>query len=110
MNKVKIPAVPPLLVNYIFVTDFTEKAGIFNTFFPNQCNILDNSSNVPEISYKTNKRISSINLSSSDLSKIIKELNPNKAHGHDNISIRMIQVCGESNIFPLKLIFETAIR
>ena len=34
MNKVKIPSVPPLLVNDIFVTDFTEKAGIFNTFFP----------------------------------------------------------------------------
>ena len=110
MNKVKIPSVPPLLVNDIFVTDFTEKAGIFNTFFSNQCNILGNSSNVPEISYKTNKRISSINFSSSDLSKIIKELNPNKAHGHDNISIRMIQICGESIIFPLKLIFETAIR
>ena len=112
MNKVKIPSVPPLLVNDIFVTDFTEKflQKIFNTFFSNQCNILDNSSNVPEISYKTNKCISSINFSSSDLSKIIKELNPNKAHGHDNISIRMIQICGESIIFPLKLIFETAIR
>ena len=53
MNKVKIPTVPPLLVNDIFVTDFKEKAGIFNYFFANQCNILDNSSNIPEISYKT---------------------------------------------------------
>ena len=34
MNKVKIPTVPPLLVNDIFVTDFIEKAGIFNTFLP----------------------------------------------------------------------------
>ena len=90
-------------------TDFKEKAGIFNSF-ANQCNILDNSSNIPEISYKTNKRISTINFSSSDLSKIIKELNPNKAHGHDNISIRMIQICGDSIICPLQLIFETAIR
>ena len=38
------------------------------------------------------------------------EPDPNKAHGHDNISIRMIQICGDSIIFPLKLIFETAIR
>ena len=110
MNRVKIPTVPPLLVNDIFVTDFKEKAGIFNSFFANQCNILDNSSNIPEINYKTNKRISTINFSSSDLSKIIKELNPNKAHGHDNISIRMIQIYGDSIICPLKLIFETAIR
>ena len=97
-------------MNDIFVTDFKEKAGIFNTFFPKQCSILDNSSNIPEISYKTNKRISTINFSSADLSKIIKELNPNKAHGHDNISIRMIQICGDSIICPLKLIFQTAIK
>ena len=37
-------------------------------------------------------------------------MNPNKAHGHDNISIRMIQICGDSIICSLKLIFETAIR
>ena len=52
MNKVKIPIVPLLLVKDIFVTDFT--------------------ANVPEISYKTNKRISSISFSPLDLSKIIK--------------------------------------
>ena len=38
MNKVKIPIVPPLLVNDNFVTDFKEKAGIFNVFFAEQCN------------------------------------------------------------------------
>ena len=32
MNKVKIRTVPLLLVNDIFVTDFNEKAGIFNYF------------------------------------------------------------------------------
>ena len=56
LNKAKIPSVPPLLVNDTFVTDFREKAGIFNVFFANQCNILDNTSILPEVSYKTNKR------------------------------------------------------
>ena len=42
MNKVKIPTIPPVLVDDTLVTDFKEKAGIFNTFFANQCNILDN--------------------------------------------------------------------
>ena len=32
LNKAKIPSVPPLLVNDTFVTDFREKAGIFNVF------------------------------------------------------------------------------
>ena len=58
LNKAKIPSVPPLLVNDTFVTDFREKAGIFNVFFANQCNILDNASILPEVSYKTNKRFS----------------------------------------------------
>ena len=44
------------------------------------------------------------------MSKIIKGLNPNKAQGHDNISIRMIQLCGDSIIAPLKLIFDSAIE
>ena len=29
--------------------------------------------------------------------------------GHDNISIKMIQICGDSIIEPLKMIFESAI-
>ena len=56
------------------------------------------------------ERISDVLFSSSDLSKIIQELNPNKAHGHDNISIKMIQLCGDSIILPLKSIFESAIN
>lgn len=79
-------------------------------FFADQCNILDNGSTIPDFNLKTDKRISSITFSSSDLSKIIKDLNPNKAHGHDNISIKMIQMCGNSIIFPLKLLFEAGIK
>ena len=52
----------------------------------------------------------SLSFSPSKLSKIIKELNPNKAHGQDNISIKMIQMCGESIITPLMLIIESSIN
>ena len=69
MNKVKITTIPSLLVNGILVTDFKEKAGIFNSFFAEQCNILDNESTIPEIIYKTNKRIGDITILHSDLSK-----------------------------------------
>ena len=110
MNKVKIPTVPPLLVNGFFETDFKKKAGIFNVFFADQCNIFNNGSIIPEINYKTNKRKMDITFSFLELSKIIKDLNPNKAHGHDNISIKMIQMCGNSIIAPLKLLFESAIK
>ena len=49
-------------------------------------------------------------LNHNDISSIIKNLDSNKAHGCDNISIKMIQICGESIAFPLKLLFETALK
>ena len=37
-------------------------------------------------------------------------MNRNKVHGHDNISIKMIQICGDSIIAPLSKIFQSAIN
>ena len=34
----------------------------------------------------------------------------NKANGCDNISIKMIQICGESIALSFKLLFETALK
>ena len=110
LNKIKISTIPPLLVNGMFVTDFRKKASIFNIFFAEQCNIFNNGSVLPEINYKTHKRLLIITISTENLTRMIKDLNPNKAHGHDNISIKMIQVCGDSIIPPLKIIFESAIK
>ena len=40
----------------------------------------------------------------------MKHLNVNKAHGWDDISIRMIQACGKSIALPLKLLFKTILE
>ena len=37
---------------------------------------------------------------------LIKSLNPTKAHGFDNISVFIIQLCGDSNTPPLAQIFK----
>ena len=93
-----------------FETDFKKTPDIFNVFFANQCRILNNDSVIPRINFKTDKRLEHITFSVSDLCNIIKELNPNKAHGCDEISIKMIQLCGDSIIPPLKLIFDSSLR
>ena len=67
----------------------------------NVASVFNNGSVLPGVSLKTNKRIKNIEISSSNLYRIIKDLNPNKAHGHDN---------RDSIIPPLKIIFESAIR
>ena len=43
----------------------------------------------------TDKSLSNITFTDSDIGKIIKGLDPNEAHGHDMISIRMLKI-GES--------------
>ena len=47
LNKAKIPEMPPLLENDIFVVDFSSKAQIFNDYFILQCRTLDTGSEIP---------------------------------------------------------------
>ena len=49
----------------------------------------------------TDNPLSSVSFSQDDIAKIIQNLNPNKAHGHDNISICMLKVCC-SSIYKLQ--------
>ena len=46
--------------------------------------------------YHTNEKLTDIVFNSEDIGKVILGLDPNKAHRHDMISIRMLKVCGES--------------
>ena len=48
-------------------------------------------------------------LVNSDIRKIIKFLDVNKAHEHDGISVRMIKMCDESMVQPVSLIFRGCI-
>ena len=59
--------------------------------------------NLPQL---TSKCLDSIHFSSSDIAKIISRLDPNKAHGHDVLSIRMIKLCGNSICKLLSIIFK----
>ena len=110
-NGKRVPVIPPLLVNNKFVTDFKAKANIFNDFFSKQCTPLANGSKLPENQvYLTNSRINSVPFSDDLVINIIRNLNVNKAHGHDDISIRMIKMCDESLLRPLSIIFRNSLK
>ena len=109
LGKAKIPTIPPLLVTDSFETNFLTKANIFNDHFSNQCNVFNNGSTLPDFSYKNNSRIDNVIINSNSIIKIIKDLNPTKAHGWDGISIKMIKICGESIIPPLMIIFNNSL-
>ena len=84
-----------------------EKAEFFNSLFSKQCSLINNGSTLPtHIQYLTNNRLSFITFSQDDIAKIIQNLDSGKAHGHDNISIRMLKICGSAIYKPLVIIFK----
>ena len=103
-NK-KIPEISPFLVNAKFVSDFSTEANLFTDFFAFICTSISNESTVPPSAYKTNIGINSFSINHNDILLIIENLYLNKAHGFDKISIKIIQISGESITLPLK--FET---
>ena len=110
VNDKKIPIILPLYQNGTFITDFCQKAELFNSFFAEQCSILQNSSKRPtNLAPRTDQSLTSINFSKDDILKIIQNLNLNKTHGPDKISIRMIKICGNSLCKPLEMIFKSCI-
>ena len=87
------------------------KCHFFNPYFLEQCTLLKNISTLPNTCSKhTNNILDTIIFSKEDIYKIIKNLDPNKAHGHDMISIRMIKLCGISICKPLEIIFQNCLR
>ena len=101
----KIPAIPPQFGDRNFISDFCAKANIFNSYFASTCTPIKNASVLPPFSYKTNTRVNSFKATESDILSIIKPLGSTKAHGYDNLSIRMIKMCSESITLPSKIFF-----
>ena len=93
------------------MTNFKVKAELFNSFFASQYSLIKNDSKLPSyLNYNTDNRLSTVNFSINNIEKIIQNLDPNKAHGHDMISIRTLQLCGNSICKPLELIFQQAME
>ena len=67
LNSRKIPVIPPLFHNNKFVTDFKEKAELFNSFFAKQCSLIKRGSKLPlRLHFLTEKRLSTLKFASND--------------------------------------------
>ena len=111
LNNKNIPCIPPIYHNNNYITDFKEKTELLNNFFAKQCTIFNIASKLPTDSLKrTNNCLSTISFTKDDIKKITKNLDPNKAHGYDMISICILKICGESILKSLELIFKSCIE
>ena len=110
-NDRKVPLIPPLLIDDKFVTDIQTRINIFNKFFSDQFQPLNNASDLPTNQiFFTQSRIGSLDFNEGEILQIIRALNINKVHGHDDISIRMIKICERSLLKPLIVLFRKSIK
>ena len=111
VKRKKNPCIPPIFHGDKFIVDFQEKKEIFNSFFADQCSPISNGRVLPsELPLRADSSLSSCHFIKDDILQIINNLDPNKAHGHDEISIRMLKICGDSICRLLNIIFKTCLR
>ena len=107
INKKNVWNIPPLIENSMFVTNFQEKANIFNNHFVQQCSLNINESVYPgRCVTRCNKLLETIDINGDNVLKIIRSLDCNKAHGWDDLSVSMLKICDYSIVRPLCLIYK----
>ena len=105
LNDKKIPCIPPVFRINKFVINFKEKAELFNVYFAGQCSLPKNNSELPKnVLFLTEERLSNIQISNENIIKIINNLDPNKAHDHLGINIRMLKLCTPPLCKPFSII------
>ena len=110
-NAKKITLIPSTLVNDNLMSNFKEKANHFNNFFASQCTPVSTDSGLPNTANSlSNFSLSSIQFKDRDILKIIRSLNYDKAHGCNDISIRLLKICDSSIVKPLSIIFKSCLQ
>ena len=67
LSNKKTPIIPSVLVNGELVSDFERKANLFNNYFASQCTPIENGSKLPNVSYKTEKILTSFHTKDDDI-------------------------------------------
>ena len=89
LNNKKNPCILSLFHQNKNLADFKKKVELCNCFFAKQCPMINNSSELPfNICKKAEKSILTIIFTSDDIETLIQNLDPNKAHGHNMLTIR----------------------
>ena len=100
-----------MVVGNQLVTDFLVKANLFNDYFSQQCTTVDNDSSIPpNITFAMKQKLPTFEICTDNIVKIIKSLDPNKAHENNEISIRMIKSCASSVAKPSSVLVRNCFK
>ena len=84
---------PPIIENEKYISNFKEKADVFNKYFSLQCRPLNNGSTLPNFTPLTASKLEKIHFDPKNIVSIINKLNSKKDNGQDGISIAMLKLC-----------------
>ena len=84
----------------------SKKAELFNSFFSKHCSLMNKNSKLPaNFTYLNEKRLENVIFSIDEIGNIMQGFDPNKVHGQDKISIRILKICGNSLDNTLEIIY-----
>ena len=94
LNGKKIPYIRPLFHCDKYIFDFQDESEIFSSFFGDQCSTIWSGPVLPsELPLQTDSTLSSCHFTKDDILQITKNLDTNKAHSYDKVSICMLKIC-----------------
>ena len=88
----KKPCIPSIYRSVKLVSDIKKKCDLFNSYFEEQCTAVVNDSKLPSVLTVHTESLLESFYFSADHIRDIKKLDPNKAHGYDMMSIRMLKL------------------
>ena len=100
---------PPIFDNNIYVTNFQQKAKNVNVYFAEQCKLHDNGSVLPDFISRADQSLSLFHVNTDKIVDIIQKYSTKQAHGCDEISVAMLQLCVTEVALPLSLIFQKCV-
>ena len=102
--------IPPIFMGNKLESGFKLKANHFNKYFVSKSTPINNSSLPSLFVFYSKSRFSSLNIIEDNILKIVRALNTNKAHGHHEMSVRIIKICDEAIAKPLSLTYYNCIE
>ena len=83
----------------------------FNDYFSKQCTTIGNNSAIPaNTSFLTEEGLSTYEICPSDIVKLLRSLDPNKVHGHNEKAILMLKMCASSITKLLAILFRNCLE
>ena len=83
---------------------FSGEPDLFTKFLADKCTPLSNLNKLTSLYLKGDKNLYRLTVNQNDISTIISNLDLNKSHRWDNLLVRMIKLCGDWLIYPVKYI------